>query len=445
LQKRPIILRSLLIVATPYPYIHRYVCTGWRRSIGCLQLQVIFRKRATNYRALFADTHISIGMSIQGGEDPYIHWYRVARRCIGCLILIHHFFVGHFLPKSPTISSSFAKRDLQFKASYASSPPCMSVSNIWRSMFFFFLRLRPAPHKIKSYLCIFSLRIAESRETVSQGMLMCVAVCCSVLQHVAESRETVSQGMFLYICITVSQNCEPGHVLCVAVCCSVLQCVAVLLQCVAVSCERVLSRETVVWHDSLLRCCSVLQCVAVCCSVLQCVAVRCNVLQCVAVCCETVLSRETVVWHDSVLRCDAVCCSMLHCVAVRCSVLQCVAVCCSVLQCVTVRCSAMQCVAVRCSVLQCVAVCCSVLQCVAVRCGVLQCVAVCCRVLQCLAVSCETVLSRETVIWHNSLLRCVAVCCGVLQCVAVCCSALQCVAVCRETMGWLRLVGSLKS
>jgi len=26
--------------------------TGWRRPIGCLQLQVIFRKRATNYKAL---------------------------------------------------------------------------------------------------------------------------------------------------------------------------------------------------------------------------------------------------------------------------------------------------------------------------------------------------------------------------------------------------------
>jgi len=27
-------------------------CTGWRRVIGCLKLQVTFRKRATNYRAL---------------------------------------------------------------------------------------------------------------------------------------------------------------------------------------------------------------------------------------------------------------------------------------------------------------------------------------------------------------------------------------------------------
>ena len=31
-------------------YAHMY--TGWRRLIGCLKLQVIFRKRATNYRAL---------------------------------------------------------------------------------------------------------------------------------------------------------------------------------------------------------------------------------------------------------------------------------------------------------------------------------------------------------------------------------------------------------
>ena len=29
-----------------------HVDTGWRRPIGCLKLQVIFRKRATNYRAL---------------------------------------------------------------------------------------------------------------------------------------------------------------------------------------------------------------------------------------------------------------------------------------------------------------------------------------------------------------------------------------------------------
>ena len=31
-------------------------CTGWRRLIGCLKLQVMFRKRATNYRALLQKT-----------------------------------------------------------------------------------------------------------------------------------------------------------------------------------------------------------------------------------------------------------------------------------------------------------------------------------------------------------------------------------------------------
>jgi len=46
------------------------------------------------------------------------NWATGWQRRIGCLM-----FIGHFLQKHPKINGSFAERDLQFKASYASSPP----------------------------------------------------------------------------------------------------------------------------------------------------------------------------------------------------------------------------------------------------------------------------------------------------------------------------------
>jgi len=97
---------------------------------------------------------------------------------------------------------------------------------------------------------------------VREGLIQCVAGCCSVLQCVVK-------------CCSVLQ--------CVAACCSVLRCVAVLWNMLQRHVTNESSRRFAMFERDFS---SVLQCVAMRCDVLWNVVVRCSVWQCVAMRCD---------------------------------------------------------------------------------------------------------------------------------------------------------------
>jgi len=93
--------------------------TGWRRFIGCLKLQVIFRKRAANYRALLRKMSYEDKASYDSTPLCIIS---VLFRCVCvyvCLVFwnmrrrcLSYCNRGHCPQKSPIISGSFAENDL---------------------------------------------------------------------------------------------------------------------------------------------------------------------------------------------------------------------------------------------------------------------------------------------------------------------------------------------
>jgi len=101
---------------------------GWLRLIGSLKSQVSVAEYSLFYKAL-VQNRPTVLRSLLIVATPYALHTTGWRRPIGCLISM-----GHFPQKSPMISGSFARNEMQLEASYGSSPLCTYYSSSYMAI-----------------------------------------------------------------------------------------------------------------------------------------------------------------------------------------------------------------------------------------------------------------------------------------------------------------------
>ena len=201
LQKRPTILRSLLIVATPYHTYKRNQCFA-RHTIHVTHM----------------NAWVLVLMSHRWVRECYSHrWVREYSPC--------HVSACLDVTQMSSWVLLFSQVTPRVWREYTCVPVCCGV-----------LQCVAVCHTWSHASC-------EAWVHVRCSVLQCVAVCCSVLQRVAA---------------TLNKGAETRWPSCGLVCCSVLQYVAVccsVLQCVAVFCSVL---------QCVIVCCSVLACLCLC-------------------------------------------------------------------------------------------------------------------------------------------------------------------------------------
>ena len=215
---------------------------GWRRCIGCFQLQISFRKRATHYRALGGKWPIKIRHSMHPRHPVWRsgRWKVVSQINESCDVVYGSVLQCVAICCSVHPPGVPVHRDV------------MSQLNEWCGDIWELYTRYWVP--------------GVSRYILRTRCMLCVAECCSGLQRVAVWCYVLQWAA---VCCSALQR--------IAVCLSVLQCVAVWksccrgLQSASVCCSVLQYESHVPKDDSSPN--SDLQHVAVCCSMSQCVAV----------------------------------------------------------------------------------------------------------------------------------------------------------------------------